>query len=1006
MTFRQRLNHLQILVVALGVLAVHQSASAAVDFNRDIAPIFVKRCLECHNARQQVGGLSLATAAAFKKGGDSGVVFNSKQPAQSLLLKRLHAGEMPPLRKGESQKLPADELKVVEQWVASGSPWPPQRVLDLYEATNDVRGGRDWWSFQPVVKPKLPVLKNGRRIQNAIDAFVFKKLEDKQLQAASQASKAVLIRRLYFDLVGLPPTFEQIQTFVNDKDPRAFEKIVDRLLASPAFGERWGRYWLDLVRFAETCGYERDQEKPGIWMYRDWVVQALNNDMPYNEFIVHQLAGDEIAQPTKASVSATGFLMAGTWNDEPNDINEYQYERLEDMIHVTSSAFLGLTVKCARCHNHKFDPIPQTDYYRFANAFWSGPIRRGGKTLGASTKEELGFDVFGWTDLGSQPQPLRLLKNGDPKKPLEVIAPGHLTLVPKLVTPIEPAQEGSKTTTLRLQLAQWIADPKNPLTPRVIVNRVWQHHFGRGLVHSPNNFGFRGALPTHPKLLEWLAADLLQGNWKLKRIHKQIVMSAAWQQSSVHPQQAAYGEVDSENHFLWRTNRRRLDAEALRDAMLCTSGQIDLRVGGPSFRPTVSAEALEGLSRKQSAWNASPVEEQRRRSLYMYSKRGLLPPLMTTFDFSDTTLPCGQRDVTIVPTQALALLNNHFPHQRSSALMKRIDRHKKRAAVAQLDVTQLDVAQQVKLAWRYCMLRDPNAHELQASIAHVKSQAKYFADGITGETKPGNKAASPTAEPIDVPVAKGLVLSLRADHGVEQDKSGHVVKWSNRAGLNHVATQTVATHRPLLTKGSTFAQPSIYFGGKNQFLNIAGELLKQPQCTLIAVANDAGKLAQHREILSNWNRQRNVTTSLFLGVTGPGKVRFSDNYSSTETVASKNKPFALFAVNDLNGTRIIQNNRVIAERTSPLSDRKFGTPWVIGQQGNINGEFWNGHIAEILVYDRGLTESEQRSTWDYLRRRYGLKGLAAVSPSTTPEEKALASLCHVLMNSNEFIFVD
>lgn len=690
---------------------------AAADFERDVAPLIVKRCLECHNARQHAGGLNLTTQSGFQKGGDSGGVFDVKNPDASLILERLRAGEMPPMQQGKSQKLAAAEIEAFENWIKADAVWPQDRVLDLYEATNDVRGGRDWWSFQPVIKPPVPTLENNDRVQNPIDAFVFQSLAEHDMLPAPQASRRVLIRRLYFDLLGLPPTYQDVESFVADEDPQAFEKLVDRLLASPQFGERWARYWLDLVRFAETCGYERDQEKPGIWKYRDWVVKALNDDLPYDEFIVQQLAGDEIPNRTEESVIATGFLMAGTWNDEPNDINEYQYDRLEDMIHVTSSAFVGLTVKCARCHNHKFDPIPQLDYYRIANAFWAGPISRGGPSLGGSTKEELGFEVFGWTDLGRQPRELRLLKNGDFKQPTEIVAPGHLTVVAKLVRPIDTATDQSKTTTLRLQLAKWIAAAKNPLTSRVIVNRLWQHHFGQAIVHSPDNFGFTGARPTHPKLLDWMAAELVEGDWKLKRVHKLIVMSAAWQQSSMHPNQAEYEEVDFENHRIWRTNRRRMDAEALRDALLSTSGQIDLRVGGPSFRPTISAEALEGLSRKQAAWNASTTDEQRRRSLYIYSKRGLLLPLMTTFDLCDTTLPCGKRDVTIVPTQALALLNNEFPHQQSAALAERVQTQTK------------DITEQVKLAWRFALAREPNDRELAASIAHVERQAKYFASG-------------------------------------------------------------------------------------------------------------------------------------------------------------------------------------------------------------------------------------------------------------------------------------
>jgi hypothetical protein len=963
----------------------------AVDFERDIAPLIVKRCLECHNARQPTGNLDLTSSAGFTKGGDSGLVFHSKDPLASPILERLRSGDMPPKQQGKSQKLPPEELKAFEEWIKTGAAWPDKRVLDLYEATSDVRGGRDWWSFQPLTKPKLPVVTNSRQPTNPIDTFVLQRLEEFKMTPAPQASKRTLIRRLYFDLVGLPPSFEETEAFIASKDPTAFEAIVDRLLASPQFGERWARYWLDLVRFAETCGYERDQEKPRIWMYRDWIVNAINADMPYDEFIIHQLAGDEISNRSKESTVATGFLMAGTWNDEPNDFNEYQYERLEDMIHVTSSAFLGLTVKCARCHNHKFDPIPQTDYYRLANAFWAGPINRGRTALGGPTKEELGYDVFGWTDLSPKPRELRLLKDGDPKKPNEVVAPGHLTVVPKLVTPIAPPPASSKTTTLRLQLAKWIANRENPLTPRVMVNRLWQHHFGKAIVHSPNNFGFRGAAPTHPKLLDWLAAELLEGDWKLKRIHKMIVMSAAWQQSSIHPKQAEYQQVDSENHRLWRANRRRMDAEALRDALLSASGQIDLRVGGPSFRPTVSPEALEGLSRKQSAWNASPLEEQRRRSLYIFSKRGLLPPLMTTFDFADTTLPCGMRDVTIVPTQALAMLNNYFTHRQSSALSRRI-----------LE-TKSNIPGQVRLAWRHALGRNPSNTELAASVAHLARQTRYFTTGTTQEVR-----TVPTDAPVaNAPVAKGLVLSLRADLGVTTDAEGRISKWTNRASKSHLVTQASAVNRPMINKAAAFGQPTVYFDGRKRFMHIAGSLLSNQDCTIIAVANDQSKHNKHREIISNWNGGLgNATTSLFLGLTAAANIRFSDNYNPAGVITNKHKPFAIFAMNTHSGVNVFQNNGPIAQRGNSLAKRNLTTPWVIGQQGNIDGEYWHGHIAEILVYDRAITEPERLQVWSYLQKRYNLPSVVPVEVQTSPREKALASLCHVLLNSNEFIFID
>ena len=387
------------------------------------------------------------------------------------------------------------------------------------------------------------------------------------------------------------------------------------------------------------------------------------------------------------------------------------------MVGATSTAFLALTVKCARCHDHKFDAIRQADYYRMAGAFWAGFIEPGPRDrLGGPDAKALGHDgVFGWTDRGRAVPPIRLLKKGDPNRPGDVVEPGQLSTIPALDKPLTSPPVSAKTTTRRLQLAQWIISPKNPLTARVWVNRVWQYHFGSGLVRTPDNFGFTGEKPTHPELLDWLASEFVAGGWRTKRLHKQILLSATYRQSSLHPEQAEYAKTDAGNRLWWRAERRRLDAEALRDALLAAGGNLKLdKIGGPSFAPEIPADALEGLSMKGAAWKASPPAEQGRRSVYIFAKRGLLPPLLTTFDLPDTTLPSCQRDVTTVPTQALALLNNPFVHEQSAALAKRID-------------TKLERKEQVIRAWRLALGRAPREAEVAAALAHLEKQAKAFA---------------------------------------------------------------------------------------------------------------------------------------------------------------------------------------------------------------------------------------------------------------------------------------
>ncbi len=703
------------LVMSLAVVG----AETAADFESQVAPLLIKRCVECHRGSNPSGGLLLTTREGLLSGGDSGSVIDLRIAEESPLLQRVVSGEMPPEKRGDSQKLPREEIQLIRSWLERGAAWPNDRELDYFEQTNEVRAGRDWWSLQPVVRPAVPQRRQSSQPDNPIDAFILCKLESEGIAPAPRADRRTLIRRVYYDLIGLPPSQREIDAFVSDDAPDAWPKLVDRLLAMPQYGERWGRFWLDLARYADTSGYERDQEKPFAWKDRDGVVSAWNADMPYDQFIVDQLAGDEIANRDEQTVIATGFLRLGTWNDEPNDEADYQYERLEDLVHTTSSAFLALTVQCARCHSHKFDAITQEDYYRMASVFWAGPIApdRARDNLGGPTAEELGFEnVLGWTDVDPARGPLHILKDGERHQPLDKVIPGTLSFVPSLERPFQPPPEGAKTSHRRLQLARWITDPRHPLTARVLVNRIWQHHFGQAIVRTPNNFGYLADPPTHPQLLDWLASEFLVQGGRMKGMHRLILTSHTWQQSSLHPNAQELAKRDSSNRWCWRANRRRLDAEMLRDSLLAASGELDLSVGGPGFKPTISLQALEGLSRKSSAWQASEQEAQNRRSLYMYLKRGLLPPIMTTFDLCDPTLSCGKRDVTTVPTQALALLNNSFVHDRSEHLAAAIIKQ------------QPDVETQVKLVWSRVLKRQPSTQELQRSLVHVATQRKSFSE--------------------------------------------------------------------------------------------------------------------------------------------------------------------------------------------------------------------------------------------------------------------------------------
>ena len=564
------------------------------------------------------------------------------------------------------------------------------------------------WSVQPVERPDVPAVNNAAWCRTAVDRFILAPLEARRWTPAEPASRQRLIRRAYFDLWGLPPSPEAVARFVSDNSADAYERLIDRLLASPHYGERWARHWLDLVRFAETNGYERDALKTGAWRYRDWVIDALNSDKPYDRFVIEQLAGDELPEADDRTRIATGFLRVGTFDDEPNDKLKYKYEQLDDLMHATSTAFLAVTLKCARCHDHKFDAIPQADYYAMLNFFIGGKPVEG--------------ELLAFAETGPSPPDVQLLNGGDPNRPGQTVEPAFLTMLPAVHRSVVPPPSDAKTSGRRLQLARWIADPDNPLTARVLVNRLWQHHFGEGLSRTPDNFGVLGAAPTHPKLLDWLACELVEGGWRIKRIHKLIMLSAAYRMDSTHEREADYASVDFGNELWWRRNRQRLQAEPLRDAMLAVAGQLNLKAGGPSFYPPATKEALEGLSKKTEAWGTSPPDEQRRRSIYMMTKRSLLLPLMTTFDFADTTQPCSQRNVSTVAPQALALLNNEFVHAQSRALAARV-----------LEEAGDDPLDQIERVWWLALSRSPSDDERATAQSHLTAQASHFGSRAVDE---------------------------------------------------------------------------------------------------------------------------------------------------------------------------------------------------------------------------------------------------------------------------------
>jgi hypothetical protein len=564
-----------------------------------------------------------------------------------------------------------------------GAPWPGSSAVQAGGPRRDglqvTDKDRQAWAFRPVRRPAGPAEANPRAF-NPIDHFLLAKLRTRGLTFAPPATPRELIRRAYFDLVGLPPPPEAVDAFLADPSPEAYERLLDRLLASPQYGERWARHWLDVVRFAQTSGYERDNEKPHSWRYRDYVIRAFNEDRPYDQFVREQLAGDELDPVTDDGLIATAFYRLGVWDDEPDDARQAEFDDLDDMLSVTSTAFLGLTLGCARCHDHKFDPIPQEDYYsmlaflhnirpfakpgKLTDLTNYAPLRAGGQTLAA---REFGPTVKATHVLirGSAATPGKEV----PPRFLQVLCPSAEAAVPHIAV----APKTAKSSGRRRVLAEWVASPHNPLTARVIVNRLWHYHFGRGIVATPSDFGRSGLAPTHPELLDWLAAELVEGGWRLKRIHKLIMMSGAYRQSSRGAGQTDRAAlVDPGNTLLWRQNLRRLEAEAIRDAILAASGRLNLQMGGRGIFPTLAKEVLASQSKPGYGWGTSSKEEQGRRSVYVFVKRTLGVPFLEAFDVASPDTPTAARPTTTIAPQALILLNSTFLDEKSRAFADRL----------------------------------------------------------------------------------------------------------------------------------------------------------------------------------------------------------------------------------------------------------------------------------------------------------------------------------------------
>ncbi|MDX2269161.1 MAG: PSD1 and planctomycete cytochrome C domain-containing protein [Bryobacter sp.] len=751
------------------------AADAEKLFRESIQPVLARDCQGCHGKQQALAKLDLSSRKGLLKGGTRGPALVPGKPEESLLLHVLEGRnklQMPP--GGPKQKLSAETVAAFRAWVEAGAAWP-----QIVEETRWKLAPEDLWAYQPL-RPLPP----GTTIDHAIQAG----LKQQQLTAAPPADRRTLLRRVSINLTGLPPTAAETEAFLADRSPQAWENVVDRLLASPRYGERWARHWLDVVRYADSSGYSNDFERPNAWRYRDYVIRSFNQDKPYDQFIREQIAGDELYPENPEALIATGFLRAGPWEHTAMSVEAVTRQLfLDDVTHSTVNVFLGLTLGCAKCHDHKFDPLPTKDYYRVQAIFASTEFTRPPvpflasentrnhaaglayvkaqyehararmaeldpkKNPGQEQERTETFKLFQkhmqlfkesldryapkafavasgpsdeYPDGGNnmkypkradyKPAVVHILPGGNIQSPAEPVTPGVLSLLEKYGNYPSP-QVPDTVAGRRSVLAQWIANPKNPLTARVMVNRVWQYHFGKGLAGDTSNFGKMGKKPTHPELLDTLAARFVEQGWSLKKLHREILLSEVYQRVSRHPEHAQVAAKDQENHWLAYFPVKRVEAEVLRDSILAVSGELNLEAGGPGVFPQINEDVARQPQHRMGslapAYAPSPTRRERnRRSIYTFQQRSLVDPFVEVFNAPSLDLTCERREASTVPTQAFTLFNSQFVHDMALAWANRLAQQAK------------GPQEQVTLAYQQAFQRKPTSQELQWAMAHLAQQ--------------------------------------------------------------------------------------------------------------------------------------------------------------------------------------------------------------------------------------------------------------------------------------------
>ena len=858
---------------------------------------------------------------------------------------------------------------------------------------------RSFWSFQGLGEFPPPAVQKANWPRTPLDRFVLAQIEANGITPGSSASRPQLIRRVMLDLLGFPPTPDELDAFASDIRPDAYARLVDRLLASPHYGERWGRHWLDIVRFAESYGFEHDLDNAHAYHYRDFVIRALNQDLPYDQFVRWQLAGDELAPDNPLARMATGFLAAGVHNADFGKIQveAERYDELDDIASTIGTAMLGLSIGCARCHDHKYDPIGQRDYYRFIASF--------ARTVRGEVEMEVGFANAGSPvkvlvagegvpplDRLYNPGPaffekVYLLRRGDPAQKLEEISPGFLRVLTKSSMEFEdwhrPAmidKKGDEEIALtfhRSALAQWITDVDRgagALLARVVVNRLWQHHFGDGLVETPSDFGARGARPTHPGLLDRLAEDLIHSGWRLKHVHRQIVASSVYKQINRIDEQAS--DVDPANRLLWRRPARRLEAEAIRDSMLAISGGLDCAMFGPGT-----------LAKRHS-----------RRSIYYRVKRSELIPLMTLFDTPDPLQGIGKRPSTTIAPQALAMMNNSEVQRFSHGFARRL-----------LPTARRSLADAVTQAYRLALGRAPEHVQLGDAMQFITNQARIY------EERPSTISQLVDEASLVLWLEAGQLTGKAAPNPGDQSV---ISVWPDRRGGLHQknAIASGQSEARLVAEATPLGKPAVRFGTESAVLRVpdnpslnfgTADFTLTVLFRMDADAPHGGNIFGKDSYAGSGNNY----AGYFFQHLRDDRLRFSTrhlsdgkgpvNYLDSQGQIQKGRWHRVTGVRAEGTLAIFLNEAFEADvtlRESEPTNVNILTDLKIGEMDDHGDGYLQGEIVSVLVYNRALMPEEVRSNHEYLRWKYLSDEVA------DPVELALTDFCQALFCLNDFIY--